>query len=223
MPRPRAGAMEGPLMNLLPLACLAALLAAAAPAKAVVLLNDDFNAENGGAGQLNYFGLTNWTVDKGTVDLIGQGTRWNFFPGNGLYLDMDGSGIDSGGITSRSAFALGPGSYTLSFMLGGSQRGDTNTVRVALGTAFSEDFTLASNAALTSFTRTITVASAGLARLSFTQLDRRDNRGLILDNVRLASAEPARDITEPATLALIATALLLLAGLRRREGARALG
>jgi hypothetical protein len=201
---------------------LAGFFAFAPPAAAAFLLQDDFNGENGGSSLLNYNALSNWTVSKGTIDLIGNGS-WDFYPGNGLYLDMDGTGIDSGGITSRTNFALGTGTYTLSFMLGGSQRWDgTNTVRVALGSVFSEDFTLASNAMLQTFTRTIIVGTAGLGRLSFTQLNARDNMGLILDNVSLASNGGA-DVSEPATLLLIAGALFIFAGLRRNYGTRAIG
>jgi hypothetical protein len=199
---------------------------AAAPANASIIFQDNFDAENGGKGTLNFVKFSQWTVTKGTVDLIGQKTAWDFFPGQGLYLDMDGSGKDSGGITWNESRVLGPGAYTISFKLGGSQRWDgNNTVRMELSDLFFEDFTFGVKDGLTQITRSFFVKEEMKTLLSFTSLDKRDNMGLILDDVMLASEkkdDESTDITEPATLALIATALILIAGLRRREGARAL-
>lgn len=209
------------------LALVAALSLAAPAAQATTLLQDNFNAENGGVGKLNYVSFSNWTVNKGTVDLIGNGF-WDLVPGNGLFLDMDGSGIDSGGIVSASNFSFLAGrTYTLNFRMAGSQRGRadgaTNTVRVGFGTV-SQDITLTANAAFALYQFSFTAAANSTGALSFTSLDRRDNQGLLLDDVLLSESGGATDITEPTTLAMIATALLLMAGLkRRREGARALG
>lgn len=190
------------------------VLLAACSTQAAVIFSDNFNSENGGVGVTNYGGLANWDVTKGSIDLIGNGF-FDFYPGNGLYLDMDGSSVDSGGITSKTAFNLLPGTYTLTFDLGGSTRGDTNTVHVALGTVFSEDFTLGSSAPLGTIVRVINVAIAESGNLSFTSLDPRDNLGLILDNVMLESR--STDVPEPSTLALLAAGFgtLLLRSRRR--------
>ena len=78
------------------------------PAIAAPVFFDDFNAENGGVGQTNYTGFANWAVQDGTVDLIGNGF-FDFFPGNGLYVDVDGSSGDAGKmITSSPILALCP-------------------------------------------------------------------------------------------------------------------
>ena len=108
------------------------LLSVAQPAAATVIFSDDFNAENGGVGALNYTGFANWGVSGvgETVDLIGNGF-FDFYPGNGLYVDLDGSTGNAGVLTTNSFF--GPGSYVLSFNLAGSTRGDTNTVIVRFG------------------------------------------------------------------------------------------
>ena len=118
------------LILLAPLAVVG-LLSAAQPATATVIFSDNFNAENGGAESLNYGGFANWGVSDGTVDLIGNGGTFDFYPGNGLYVDLDGSTSNAGILTTNSFF--GPGSYVLSFNLGGSTRGDTNTVIVRFG------------------------------------------------------------------------------------------
>lgn len=78
-------------------------------------------------------------------------------------------------------------------MVGGSQRGDTNTVRVGLGTSF-QDITLASSAPLSLQTLTFTTTGGGL---SFTNLGASDNIGLILDEVGVAA------VPEPATWAMM--------------------
>ncbi|MDJ1174791.1 hypothetical protein [Roseofilum capinflatum] len=52
-----------------------------------ILLEDNFNSENVGVPKLNHFGLANWDVVDGSVDLIGNG-YYDFFPGQGLFLDL---------------------------------------------------------------------------------------------------------------------------------------
>jgi len=189
-------------------------LSMAGTAHAAVLLSDDFNAENGGAGALNYFGFTNWTVSNGSVDLCGNGFC-DLLPGNGLYLDMDGSTGDAGKLTSIATFSLAPGlTYVLSFDLAGNQRGgsgDAVTVQVAMGSAFSEVFSLGTFDPFTTFTRSFTVSAPTIATISF-EGSGGDNVGMFLDDVVFAT--PA-----PPGLALLGAALIagaLARGRRRR-------
>lgn len=151
-----------------------------------VLLQDTFDTENNGSGQLNA-NFTNWDVTDGTVDLIGN-NFFDLYPGNGLYVDLDGSTGNAGRMESKTTFLLSPGTCDLSFELGGSQRGDTNTVDVSLGILYSESFTLDSIDPLTLFTRTIAVSSAASAELVFDHAGG-DNFGLILDDVTLICTE----------------------------------
>ena len=108
----------------------AALTIAVLPlsAQAAPIFVDNFNTENGGVGALNHGSFANFSVSSGTVDLIGNGL-YDFLPGNGLYVDLDGS-TQNAGLTTADPIALGPGSYVLSFDLAGNQRGGSESVDV---------------------------------------------------------------------------------------------
>jgi hypothetical protein len=164
--------------------------APAPPPRPVVLLEDGFDGENGGTPVLMYDRFGAWTVEGGTVDLIGRGSDWDFIPGHGLYVDLDGDRPDgihfeSGALVSRRAFELSAGTYELSFRIAGSQRGDANTTVVSLGSLWNESFTLAPDAPFQTVTRRIRVRNAAEARLRFENRGA-DGFGLLLDDVRLA-------------------------------------
>ncbi len=173
-------------------------------ANAGVIFSDDFNAEHGGVGILNYTGFANWTISNGSVDLIGNG-YYDFYPGNGLYVDLDGSTGDAGRMTSDT---IAPGNYIFSFVLGGSTRGDANTVNVSFGN-YSEGITLDSSAPLTTYTYNVNVPVGGSA-IIFDHAGG-DNLGLILDHVKV-STTPV-----PSALLLMGSGLLGLLGLRFRN------
>jgi hypothetical protein len=173
---------------------LAAVLAgcagrAYAPAPDSVLLEDDFDGEHRERPVLMYDGFANWRVEGGTVDLVGAGSDWDFEPGNGLYVDLDGDRPDGirfepGVLVSRRAFLLVPGVYELGFRLAGSHRGDRNTVVVRLGDVHREEISLSSDAPFRQYTRTLRVRRATDARLSFDNAGA-DGYGLLLDDVVL--------------------------------------
>src|SRR5262249_3546322 len=147
---------------------------------ASVLLDDSFDTENAGAGTLNYTGFARWNVTRGSVDLLGNG----FFdqnPGNGLYVDLDGSTFSAGRMESKSLFTLTRGTYQLTFSLGNSD--GVNTATVSLGDVYSEPFTRTGALPFETVTRTITVSAATTARLVFDH-EGADNEGLLIDNIR---------------------------------------
>lgn len=187
------------------------VLGASQASSAGVVFSDNFNAEPYGVPAAS---LTNFTIG-GSIDVIGPGSGFDFYPGNGHYIDLDGTPSTSqnpaGSITTKTAF--GAGTYSLNFNLGGSTRGDTNTVRVALGD-FTTDITLASDAGFT--TQAFTFKTTG-GNLSFTNLGPSDNLGLLLDNVQVSA------VPEPATWAMMILGFVGLGvfSTRRRRMVRA--
>src|SRR5215510_5502208 len=199
-------------MKILPIILIALTLVVFTPTgQAATIFSDNFNTENGGTGQLNYAGFTKWTVSNGAVDLIGNGF-FDFFPGNGLYVDLDGT-VFQAGLLSSTPIALSAGNYTVQFALGGSRRGDTNTVRVTLGSFLNETFTLGSGDPLATITRTITVGAPTTASLTF-QNNGGDNIGAILDNVSVDSSD-ATTVPESKSISLMVVGLAGIGILRR--------
>lgn len=198
---------------------------------ATVIFSDDFNSNS-----LAVPGTpAGWTIipsNGGSVDRIGKDlantTSYDFLPGNGIYIDMVGTATNAepnsvGAIYTTSTFDLAPGTYTLSYLLAGSQRGDgDNSVEVIIGdfiggpNAVFETRTLGSSAAFQLFSATFIVQTAlEDVRIGFRSFGTpNDNQGLLLDNVTLAAVP------------LPAAAWLLLSGLvgfgfvgRRRNAA----
>jgi hypothetical protein len=149
-------------------------------------------------------------IGDGTVDLIGNGF-FDFYPGNGLYVDLDGSTWNAGLLRSTT-LPLNPGTYTLEFMLGGSTRRDVNIVHVSLGSLYSESFTLESIAPLALVSRTFVVESVTSANLDFQNVGG-DRLGAILDNVKLSGELAPIDELRPAAVPEPGTLMLLTAGL----------
>jgi hypothetical protein len=116
--------------------------------------------------------------------LIGDG-YFDFYPGHGRYVDLDGSTRAAGWFVSR-ALDLGAGEYELRFSLGGSRRGDTNVVDVSFGSAYRESFTFPSDARLAPIVRKVTLESPEVAHLSFHNRGG-DNVGAILDDVSVTA------------------------------------
>lgn len=194
------------------LAC-ALMLGSAGVATAAPIFSDNFNTENGGAYALNYNTFTNWNVINGTVDLIGQGSPYDFLPGNGLYVDLDGSSNAAGLMIPRLLNIPTAGNYTLSFQLAGSHRTPTNetvNVQASLG-GYADIFSIASGQGFTTYTADLYFAQAGDLYLTFQNLGG-DNMGALLDNISVAPAVP-----EPGTMMLLGAGFLGLAIYNKRR------
>jgi hypothetical protein len=184
----------------------------AVPAIAAPTFFDSFDGENGGVSKFNYIGFANWTVSNGTVDLIGN-AWYDFQPGNGLYVDLDGSTRDAGKITSVP-IDLVQGTYELSFDLAGNLRDydevDTATVQVDLGNLLDKVYSLPKDAPFTRFTETLMVSGPTTVTLSF-EGSGGDNVGMLLDNVAV------NVIPAPGALMLGGLGVGIAGWLRRRR------
>jgi PEP-CTERM motif-containing protein len=196
------------------LAVATAAITSAGSSQAAVVFSDSFNSYT---DQLNWVPPANWTVPSGSVDLIGEtttATAFDFYPGNGGYVDLDGSTGAAGTLQTIMNFA--PGTYAVSFDLGGNARDDApKTTVISLGN-FSTDITLASSATLTPYTYTFTTAGGAL---SFADLSGGNgNIGNILDNVSVSTVAA---VPEPSTWAMTILGFFGLGFMayRRRGGA----
>jgi len=157
--------------------CAAAL---AASAHAAVVFEDNFDTENGGNGQFDYTTLRNWTITDGSIDLFGNGF-FDFAPGNGLYLDMDGI-TDNAGRIESDPIPVQRGRYRLTFdILGQNTVGgfEDNRMTVEVGGAILGDVDISD----TGRNAYRVFLEPGDTSIAFDH-DGGDLRGLLLDNVR---------------------------------------
>lgn len=212
--------VKGTSMKLLKVLAFSAVGVVALGAKsqaATVLFQDNFDTDTLALNATP----PGWTVTNagsgGSVDLIGShgGTLYDLLPGNGVYVDMDGSNNHQGRLRTVATFNFVPGvTYTLSYDLAGNQRitsgpGSHDRVRVQFrdltghlvaGTNVLHN--LAGSTGFTTFTDTFTVSAPVTARLIFAAVSSSsDNIGLLLDNVKLTAVP------------LPGAALLMLSGL----------
>lgn len=179
---------------------------------AAPVLFDDFNGENGGNWQLNYNAFANWDVTDGTVDLIGVGSPYDFLPGNGLYVDLDGSTWNAGIMSTKTTFTFEAGKqYMLAFDLAGNRRGypdDTVEIDIGVGTLLSDTITLSSSDPFTQYVYYFT-GDGSSGKLIIENLGG-DNVGALLDDVLLTV------VPLPSAAGLATLGLLAVAGTRRR-------
>lgn len=159
---------------------LCVVLISAGSSKADLIFYDDFDSY---ATSIPWAGAGNWTVTEASVDLIGVGSSWDLLPGNGHYLDMDGSTNNAGTVESIG-IALAPGDYSLIFDVAGNQRnGGFDSMNVAIsGGLLSASVSADDDAPFTTVSLGFTVSTATTATISFDGIGG-DNVGLLLDNV----------------------------------------
>lgn len=168
---------------------------------------------------LNYTGFSNWTVTRGSVDLVnlnGPAKTYWFYNYHGAtpsfsFVDLDGTSKHSGQITS-SVMNLTPGNYSLSFDVAGNlgRRPNSEGVTVRLsGLGITQHYELASNAGFTTKTIDFTVTTATTTDLSFANESddlstMNDDQGPVLANINLTSlGASAAAVPEPTTLILV--------------------
>jgi hypothetical protein len=149
-----------------------------------VLLQDDMDDENNGVAKTNYTGFENWNVTRECVDLHGPGSI-DPMPGNGLYIDMDGSCDSAGRMESKEVFTLEVKTYKLEMVIGGNnQDAPTDNMTITLG-AWSETITVPEDEPFNIRTFTIPVSAATNARLILDHAGA-DMQGILIDAIRLS-------------------------------------
>jgi hypothetical protein len=190
-------------------------------ASAAVIFSDNFNGATPGGNQVP----PGWTVTNGNVDVLGVGPNGSFadfLPGNGYYIDLDGSAGGAGVLRTAAGLSLTAGTaYTLTFSLAGSQRGSTESVLFGIDlnsdTVLDVFNTLIVQSSDPFTTRTLNftpLAGTSNARIVFNGQSN-DNVGALLDNVALNSAAVTA-VDEPGMLGLLTLSLMGLALTRRR-------
>jgi len=196
---------------------LAALTVFAAPAHAGVIFSDNFDSENDGETALNWTGFANFTPD-GQVDLVKSGD---------FGITCSGSCVDLDGTSGPGALFSGIFGYnagdkiTLSFDLGGSQRGSggVDDFEVAIFTStdgiFGDARSVLQESGFFNYKYSFIATGAGSLQFAFGTTSN-DNVGPLLDNVVLdISAVP-----EPATWGMMIGGFALVgASMRRRKTA----
>jgi hypothetical protein len=182
------------------------LATTAISAHAATVFSDNFDAN---ALSLNST-PTGWTVTDGTVDTIGDYNYFDFLPGNGRYIDLDGSTFDAGVLSK--VFSLTAGTkYTVSFDLAGNRRNAGNdVVNVNFGTT-GTTYTLNSTDGFANHSLVFLPASSGNYTLSFGDTGF-DNQGALLDNVVVNSVVPV-----PAAIWLFGSGLAGLIAAKRKK------
>ncbi|NRR30537.1 PEP-CTERM sorting domain-containing protein [Oxalobacteraceae bacterium] len=195
-------------MRLRPL-LLAGLLAASSAAQAVTIFSDNFDTDGLGTNTTSFGG--GWVVSGGTVDTIGNYNFYDFLPGNGRYIDLDGSSAQAGLFSLSIGLSAGT-SYTASYSIAGNQRNyGSDMVDVNFGSnMLSHNMGAADPFSTMSIMFTPSVS--GVYTLSF-QNQGGDNVGALLDNVSITA------VPEPGTYAMLLAGLAAVgvAARRRRQ------
>jgi hypothetical protein len=195
-------------MKIRMIAAVAALVLSAG-AQAATVWSDNFDTAALGT-DVTPAGWYLGAAGTGDVDVIGDPGFFDLIPGNGRYIDLDGSNGAAGFLTTD--IANGAGVYTVSFQLGGNHRdGVSDDVTVNFG-ATSATYTIDPNAAFTTYTMSYTATGSTPFSLSFH--DGRDgNVGALLDNVSISAVPEAGTLS----MMLAGIAALGFAARRRRS------
>ncbi|HQC27816.1 MAG TPA: PEPxxWA-CTERM sorting domain-containing protein [Methylotenera sp.] len=192
---------------------IALLLSLGSTLSQAAVFTEDFNGFT--ADQLNWnpAGANGWVVGptaNDTVDLIGQGGSFDLLPGNGSYVDLDGS-TGSSGVLRNFVDLIAGTQYTLSFWLAGNQRADqgTESVNVHFG-GVNQTFNLSYLDPFKTFSLIYTPTVTNTYSFGFTT-NSNDNVGALLDNVSVTA------VPEPETYALMLAGLGLIGFSARRR------
>lgn len=154
-----------------------------------VLFVSHFDDENGGEGVNNWSDFDNFNVLEGCVDLHGNG-HFDVQPGNGIYIDMDGTCWDAGTIETKQTYQLVPDEqYLFEIWLAGNNRGyERDTLDITIGTVYTEQFIFESDKEFELFTRELSTSEPQDVKVTLSHYGG-DNQGILVDLVRIRRVE----------------------------------
>ncbi len=164
---------------------------------ALIVFEEDMDDENNGISQNNFSNFTSWNVLDGCVDLHGPGST-DPLPGNGIYMDLDGtydvvgSPCDHAGtFESKGAYDLTAANHVLELVVAGNNQLATSakdTVDIFIGsggtTLLNERLILDWNYPFTIRSLPFSVGAATSATVRFTHKGA-DQQGILIDAIRL--------------------------------------
>lgn len=176
-----------------------------------IIFSENFDSVSPGTYSVGA-NVGNFVVGTGNIDVVGVGFFGFLCTGSASVNCADLNGTTTGSLLSPT-LSLSAGSYLLTFVLNGAQiNGSATSTTVALGSLYNETFNLTASQN-NDISRTITVAAATSAVLSFMS-NNSGFDGSKLDTVVLTRMEA---IPEPATSLFFFSGIsTLLMGLRRR-------
>jgi len=188
---------------------LALILSLPLATHAAVVFTDGFEGQAQGADTAP----ATWFIEGGSVDIVGFGCH-----SGSNCVNLDGftnqAGAKQNGIGQLFMATVGV-TYNLSFWLGGSQKGDANTVDIALGDATLIISSIPSDAPSTLHNVSWLATHGGFEAVTFLNSGD-DSKGAILDDVRLETAE-TQTAPEPETSLLLGVSMVGLGWLFRRR------
>ncbi|MQA37188.1 PEP-CTERM sorting domain-containing protein [Rugamonas sp. FT29W] len=186
---------------------MAAALLCASAAQASTIFSDNFDSDALGLNVVSFNG--GWSVSDGAVDVIGAPNYFDLQPGNGHYIDLDGSSAKAG-VFANSVAVTGGVTYTLSFDLAGNNRNAGNDTVVVNFGGNSQTFTRLAGDSFQTFTLNYTATVSGNATFSFADQGT-DRQGALLDRVTVTA------VPEPETYGMLLGGLAVLGALARRR------
>lgn len=154
-----------------------------------VLFVSHFDDENGGDGENNWTDFENFNVLEGCVDLHGNG-HFDVQPGNGIYIDMDGTCWDAGTIETKQTYELVPDEqYVFEVWLAGNNRGyERDTLDITIGSVYTEQFIFESDKEFELFTRELSTSEPQDVKVTLSHSGG-DNQGILVDLLRVRRVE----------------------------------